>query len=188
MTGESPDMNACSGVQLAAIQHSGEQGIDDLIAATAHRLKSEGYRIGGIVQSNPPKPGDCRCDMLLEELTSGEVVAITQQLGPQATGCRLDGAALDQVAGLVDASLREGLDLLVLNKFGKQEADGRGVRDTIAAAVEAGIPVLVGLNRTHAEAWRQFSEGEGLLLEANQAAVDRWLESVVPVTAPRRRA
>lgn len=37
------------------------------------------------------------------------------------------------------------VDAFLLNKFGPEEAEGRGFRHAIADALEKGIPVLVGL-------------------------------------------
>ncbi|MCC2112892.1 MAG: DUF2478 domain-containing protein [Hyphomicrobiales bacterium] len=165
---------------LAAIVHSGEAGIDSLVTALAHALRAAGYRVGGVAQSNVDIPGECRCDMSLEELTSGRVIPISQDLGSQSEGCRLDPSALETMVGLVDASLAGGLDILVLNKFGKQEADGRGLRDTIAKAVAAGIPVLVALNAALIPAWDEFSGGEGVTLKPDRAEIERWLKASLP--------
>jgi nucleoside-triphosphatase THEP1 len=168
------------GVRLAAMLHGGDQTGDGRIAAIAGKLKSQGYRVGGVVQSSIMQPGQCRCDMVLEELTGGLAIPISQSLGNQSQGCRLDSAALEYVVGLVEASVRNGLDILVLNKFGKQEVEGKGLRGAIAMAVEAAIPVLVGLNRTNIEAWNCFSGGEGKLLEPEGGDVENWLRAALP--------
>jgi hypothetical protein len=85
--------------------------------------------------------------------------------------------ALEQIVALVEASLEDGLDILILNKFGRQEAEGKGLRNAVAHAVAADIPVLVGLNRAYAAEWREFCEGEGQLLEPEPAAVACWLDT-----------
>jgi nucleoside-triphosphatase THEP1 len=183
MSGKSSESSKTTAVLLAAIQHSGGRRIDHLIASIAGQLKRQGLRVGGVVQSNVEQAGESRCDMRLEELTTGRVVSISQRLGPESRGCRLNDVALEQIVALVEASLEDGLDILILNKFGRQEAEGRGLRTAIAHAAAAGIPVLVGLNRCYAVEWCQFSEGEGLLLEAEPAAAARWLETILPVSA-----
>jgi hypothetical protein len=154
MSGKSSESSKTTAVLLAAIQHSGGRRIDHLIASIAGQLKRQGLRVGGVVR-----------------------------LGPESRGCRLNDVALEQIVALVEASLEDGLDILILNKFGRQEAEGRGLRTAIAHAAAAGIPVLVGLNRCYAAEWCQFSEGEGLLLEAEPAAAARWLETILPVSA-----
>jgi len=168
---------AASGVMLAAVLHSGDQSGDRLISDIANNLKSQGYRVGGVIQSNIMQPGQCRCDMVLEELISGQTIPISQNLGNQSAGCRLDPSALEHVVGLVETSVRNGVEMLVLNKFGNQEAEGKGLRTAIAMAVDANIPVLVGLNRANIEAWNDFCGGEGQLLDPCTADVEHWLRS-----------
>ena len=50
-------------------------------------------------------------------------------------------------------------DVLVLNKFGRHEAEGRGFREVIADAVAREIPVIVGLNELNKAAFMEFSGG-----------------------------
>ena len=69
--------------------------------------------------------------------------------------------ALEQAVALTEQALDEGADLLIVNKFGKHEADGRGFRDTIGRALELGIPVLVGANKLNVEALVSFCGGHG---------------------------
>ena len=47
--------------------------------------------------------------------------------------------------------------LLIVNKFGKIEADGGGLREAIAEAVDLGIPVLVGVPARNLDRWRAFA-------------------------------
>ena len=176
---ENSTEKAPSNSLLAAIMHSGDQQGDNQVRAIADRLMSQGYRVGGVVQSNIVQPDQCRCDMVLKELISGQEVPISQNLGNHSQGCRLDSAALDHVAGLVEASFDHNPEILILNKFGKSESEGGGLRNAIALAVTANIPVLVGLNRASIEAWNEFCGGDWQLLEANDRDVENWLGSVL---------
>ncbi len=173
-------MDGSPSLALAAVLHSGDQKGDRLISTIADKLKSQGYGVGGVVQSNIVQPGQCRCDMVLEELTTGQSISISQNLGNQSRGCRLNPAALEHIVGIVEASIRNGLDILILNKFGVQEVEGNGLRNAIAIAADADIPVLVGLNRANIEAWNEFCGGEGQLFEANASDVEGWLYSILP--------
>lgn len=168
-------------LMLAAVQHSGETDldVDQLILDFARDLREKGYRVGGVAQVNTIPTGACRCDMALEELTSGKVMQISQQLGPGSSGCRLDSSALEHETGLVEASLDEDIDILIINKFGKQEADGMGLRSAIARAAAAGIPVLAGLNPALNDAWDAFCGGEGQILDANPSVLKNWLKTAL---------
>ncbi len=168
---------------LAAIQHPGNCGVDELLREVACRLKQAGYRVGGVIRAEEQRDGRHRCDMSLEELTSGQSVYISQQLGTGSQGCRLDTAALEKVVGMVDTTLENGnLDILFINKFGKREADGGGFNATIGQAVLAGVPVLVTLNQDFSSTWHQFCGGEGQILEASQDCVLEWLAQCLPKT------
>lgn len=175
-----PQTNLHSRTRLAALKHSGDPEIDMLLADVARQLKRDGYRVGGVVRSNRRQPGDHRCDMVLEELTTGKTISIFQQLGTGSKGCRLDTAALEHVVGLVDGSLDRGLDILIVNKFGKREADGRGFSATIAQAVSTMVPVLITLNQDYAAPWRHFCGGEGETITADRASVSQWLAECLP--------
>lgn len=115
-------------------------------------------------------------------LPDGAVLRISQDLGPQARGCRLDPATLETAVGLVAASLSSGADLLIVNKFGKHEADGRGFRNVIAEAVALDIPVLVGLNSLNQTAFETFAEGLAIELPPDPIALMAWVKEVA-VTA-----
>lgn len=117
---------------------------DRLISQTAQKLRDEGLRLAGAVQVNIDHGPDRDCDMELEILgDDGPMVRISQSLGSCSQGCRLDTDALSRAAGRVDAVLEQGADLLIVNKFGKNECKGGGFRQAIARALAEGIPVLV---------------------------------------------
>jgi nucleoside-triphosphatase THEP1 len=80
--------------------------------------------------------------------------------------------------GLVKVSLSSGADLLIVNKFGKHEAEGRGFRDVIAEAVAMEIPVLVGLNALNRPAFESFAEGLAVQLPSDPAALMAWVKEV----------
>ena len=112
--------------------------------------------LAGIVQINVDRPGRRRCDMMVEDLSSGERVRISQDRGEMARGCRLDHGVLAAVVSAVEASLLRDVDILIINKFGKEEVEGRGFRHAIALALENETPVLIGVPARNAEAWRAF--------------------------------
>jgi Protein of unknown function (DUF2478) len=77
----------------------------------------------------------------------------------------------------------------VVNKFGKIEADGGGLREAIADAVCLGIPVLVGVPMRNLDRWRAFAGSLSVELPADAAAISDWLESQgLPVRSGARDA
>ena len=151
----------------------GERGQADLVLAeVAGALRADGVTLAGVVQVNeefdPARP----CHMDLHILTGVDVVRISQNLGALSKGCRLDPAGLEQAVGLVTQALEARADLLpdllILNKFGKQEAEGRGFRPLIGQALAAGIPVLTAVNAGNQAAFDLFAEGMGVALPCSQ--------------------
>lgn len=159
------------------------RGDTDLILETlATALSARGLNCCGTVQINTARSGDGPCDMDVRVLPDGPVLRISQDLGPSARGCRLDPAVLETAVGLVAARLSSGADILIINKFGKHEADGRGFRDVIAQAVALDVPVLVGLNALNRQAFEDFAGGMATPLPPEPAALAAWVDRVT-VTA-----
>lgn len=132
---------------LGYVNIQGRGKIDDLLYALAHDLSECGIRVAGAVQRNVPDKADISCDMDLQILTGQRTVRISQSLGAHASGCRLDPRALEDAVGEVEASLNaeQPPDLLIVNKFGRQEAEGRGFRSAIGAALVRDVPTLIGV-------------------------------------------
>lgn len=147
---------------------------DSLLAALAARLEAEGWPLAGVVQTNTPRDCQRHCDMDLRVLGRAETVRISQSLGSGSSGCRLDPEGLATAVALVEARLAARPRLLILNKFGKAELEGRGFRALIGAALEQGIPVLLGLNRLNQPGFEAFAEGLAEPLAADPDALVDW--------------
>ncbi len=152
---------------------------DRLLSAFAERLEMQGVSLAGVVQTNTECADNAKCDMDLRVLSgNGEVIRISQSLGTGSRGCRLDPAALEQSVGLVSAALEQQPRLLIVNKFGKHEGDGRGFRSVIGEALARDIPVLVGVNGLNEERFIAFSEGVAEKLPADLDAMSDWLNGI----------
>ena len=108
-------------------------------------------------------------------LPDGPVIRISQSLGPGARGCRLDPEALETAVGLVEAQLAKGADVLIVNKFGKHEAEGRGFRGVIAEALAQDVPVVVGLSRMNHAAFLEFAGDLATEVAPDESALAGWL-------------
>ena len=132
---------------LAYVVAQGRGAADRLLWDVAHTLQARGVAVAGAVQVNRDRAPDRKCDMDLHILSGADpVVRISQDLGRLSHGCRLDPAGLERAVGLVAAAVSRAPTLLIVNKFGKQELDGRGFCPVIAEALGAGIPVLTAVN------------------------------------------
>jgi hypothetical protein len=168
---------------LAAIRYRAGFPIDDFMAGIASGLRERGLRLGGVVQRNA---GDCELGcaaMSLEDLASGRRFPISEDRGAGATGCRLDASGLAAAGGALAASLASALDLVLVNKFGRQEALGQGLRQEIAIAIAADLPVLIAVRDDMLPAWRDFAGEEWNELSAEAATVEAWAAARTRVAA-----
>lgn len=160
-------------MKLGYVSLSGRGNIDELLAAVVERLEGKGVKLAGTVQTNIDRPGRAVCDMDLRLLPDGPSVRISVDRGPEAKGCRLDAGVLEQSVFWVSQNL-DGAQMLVVNKFGKQEAEGKGFAPLIAEALERELPVLVGVNGLNLPPFLAFADGFAESLEANAEQVLNW--------------
>lgn len=170
-----------SNAPLAAIRFN-QGDIDAFLTGIAETLSTSGLRIRGALQSRSAFGGECHCaDMDLTTLHSNKTFRISQPLGNGSHGCRLHPGALADCSSLLEGELRRGADLLILNRFGRGESEGRGFRDLIGTAVNLGVPVLTAVRPTYAEAWKDFGAGIACELPMDRAAVLSWVAQVQAV-------
>src|SRR5262249_2905112 len=129
---------------------------DAVIAQCAADLLASGYRLGGVVPSKAPRAGRRRSDMYVKGLLCGDEIQISLDRGNEARGCRLDPDAFARIDTWVERAVLERIDLLILNKFGREEAHGRGLRPVIAEALIAEIPLLIGVSTRNLCAFLTF--------------------------------
>ncbi|MDX1742873.1 MAG: DUF2478 domain-containing protein [Ruegeria sp.] len=163
---------------LAYVTTTDRGATDRLLSEVAQHLLANGARLAGVVQTNTECTDSSKCDMDVRVLPDGETIRISQSLGEHSRGCRLDPAALEQAVGLVASSLEDSPQLLIINKFGKHEADGRGFRPVIAEALAKDIPVLVGVNGLNSDKFQDFAGGAAEKITAELEAIAAWFDRV----------
>lgn len=159
---------------LGYIRSGGQGETDRLLKQVADRLQAQGLHLAGAVQTNLEQDASLKCHMDLHILPGTNVVRISQSLGSLSKGCRLDADGLERAVGLVQAGMANGADLLIVNKFGKQEAEGRGFRPVIGAALGQDIPVLTAVNDSNIDAFHTFAEDLAQPLPLDADAVLEW--------------
>ena len=167
-------------MKIAYTMTQGRGELDLLLADFAETLKARGVRTCGIVQINTENGTEHRCDMDVKILPDGPKLRISQYLGKQAKGCRLNPEALETAAAKVSQTMESDFDIFILNKFGKQEADGRGFRHMIGEALEKGAAVLVGTNPMNEQKLVEFSGGIATSVAPTPEALLAWFEAPDP--------
>lgn len=165
---------------LASVTSNEHGATDRLLARVVARLTDDGVRVAGALR--PIKHGDreVHCDSDLQLLPDGPAVRIAQDLGSGSAACRMDAGALEEAVGIALARLAEdGADLIVLNKFGLSETQGRGFRALIVDALGRDVPVLVGLTDAHQSAFERFADGTAMSLPPDEDAIFAWCKTAI---------
>jgi hypothetical protein len=161
---------------LAALVYERDQDPDQVLREFATDLKARGYRAVGLVQTGHHCTDTPQLSAML--VHSGEELQLFQNLGTCSTGCRLDvGQLLDagvQIAGAID----EGADLVIVNRFGRQEREGKGLSYLVERALSADIPVVIAVPSHRFADWIRFADGMSVKLRCNRKALDAWWDAV----------
>lgn len=141
---------------LAYVIHDDRDDPNSRMADLAMTLMADGLKLAGVVQTNV-ETGSA-CDVELTVLGSGAPpVRISQSLGEGAAGCRLNSDALEHAVAMAARELTRSTDLLIINKFGRQEAGGRGFRDLIGVALAEHVPVLIAVAPAYLDDFMDFA-------------------------------
>lgn len=145
------------------------------LRAAVDTLLVQGLKVIGLIQQESLRPGRSRCDMELEDIASGARIPISEERGAAARGCRLDPAGLAAAYMAARAGLTTDTDLVVISKFGKIEAEGGGLRDLIAEALEHDVPVLIGVPERNLPGWQDFAGDMALRVSLAGPSLSDWL-------------
>ena len=158
---------------IAALIYSPNTDPGSALVEVVRILRARGVALAGAVQH-----GSVSCSMELELLPSARRISISQNLGNGAKGCRLDSVALAEVASVVRQAIDSGPSLVIFNKFGVQEAEGKGLHHEIAAAVTNRIPVLIAVGERFLPQWSEFTGGEFTPLPCTADAAVSWWDAL----------
>src|SRR5262249_26279075 len=111
-------------------------------------------------------------------LHNGEKLLLAQDFDPAASGCRLDVGRLQNAGARIAEALEAGADLLIVNRFGKRERDGKGLGYLIERAVDADIPVVIAVSGPRLADWMTFAHGTSVKLGCNRDALEAWWRNV----------
>jgi hypothetical protein len=162
--------------RLLAVVYDDGFAADRILSELGYALREQQVAVRGLVQRNTFRRDRIKCDMELEELGSGEIFQLSKDRGAYAGGCRLDREAIVTAAVLIERGLDESCEILIINKFGRSEAEGGGLREVIADAVSRGIVTVIGVPLRNIEVWEKFADGLFDRCEADDTnLLSRWI-------------
>jgi hypothetical protein len=170
---------------LAALVYEMDQDPDEVLRVFAANLTERGFRPVGLVQRGHHCVDGPELSALL--LHTGETLQPFQDLhacAPRDNGkagaraCRLDIGQLLQAGVRVAEAIDQGADLVIVNRFGRQEREGKGLSYLIERALSADIPVVIAVASHRFADWIRFADGMSVKLRCNQEALDAWWYAV----------
>jgi hypothetical protein len=87
-------------------------------------------------------------------------------------------SSLEGVGTRVAEALEAGADLLIINRFGKRERDGKGLAYLIDRALGADIPVVIAVSQDRFAEWIKYAGGMSVKLACEQPALETWWRKV----------
>jgi len=161
---------------FAAIAYEADDDPDRLLSDFAEELRRSGYRVAGAIQHGAHASGGSPLGAVI--LPREEVVDLGHHRNDDAPGCGIDTERLAGIARVITTAIEEGVDLVIVNRFGKLEAQGRGLIQLIKRAVDADIPVVTAVPQRRFAAWVKYSNGMSVRLPCRRTALDAWWQSV----------
>jgi hypothetical protein len=151
---------------LAALVYDEPNEADRLLRAFVRDLTGSGYRVVGLIQTRLGEGGAA-----VTVLPTGETIALAGRQGAPAGASPRPPCDLAEASARIDTLIESGADLLIINRFGKLEAEGTGLIDEIARALGADIPVLVAVPRFRFSLWLSFCSGMGVKLPSRKESL-----------------
>jgi nucleoside-triphosphatase THEP1 len=168
---------------LAALVYDDHQDPDAVLREFSADMNAHGIRAVGLVQT-----GECADSSLSAVLLhSGEKLLLAQDFDSQASGCRLDIGRLQSAGARVAEALDAGADLLIINRFGKRERNGKGLGYLIERARDLGTPVVIAVSHHRLADWAIFA-GDTATLACERPALDAWWRDVSMRSRPTEKA
>ena len=161
---------------LAALVYERDQDPDQVLREFASDLKTRGYRAVGLVQTGHHCTDTPQLSAML--VHSGEELQLFQNLGTCSTGCRLDVGQLLDAGAQIASAIDQGADLVIVNRFGRQEREGKGLSYLVERALSADIPVVIAVPSHRFADWIRFADGMSVKLRCNRKALDAWWGAV----------
>jgi nucleoside-triphosphatase THEP1 len=161
-------------IAVVGVVYDGHLDIDAVLSASIDLLRSNGVRVAGLLQHfGEPLPGGKR-SMYIEDLSTGERIRIDLPRGPEASGCSLDSDGLNRAACALRSAIAERPDVLIVNRFGVQEAEGHGMRAELAEAVGSGLPTVVAVSQSLLGEWEKFLGEPGHIIQPEPTEIVNW--------------
>jgi hypothetical protein len=81
----------------------------------------------------------------------------------------------------------QGADLVIVNRFGRQEREGKGLSYLVDRALSADIPVVIAVPSHRFADWIKFADGMSVKLHCDRDSLHAWWDAVSARSGGYRR-
>ncbi len=142
------------------------------------KQKALNTRVGGVLQEAITSSEGKIIGLDAIDVSTGRRIPISRP-APNAGECGLDVSALADTTGIIRNAISERVDLIVVEKFGELEQNGKGLIDEILHTIVEGIPLLISVPEAALPIWQDRSGELGSVLPFNEEAIVQWWQSIV---------
>lgn len=147
-----------------------------LFARLAADWRASGIKAVGLIGEPHGLPNRACGAGILRDIVSGTAYSIYLATAPRDTSCHIDMAGVETACAAIIEEI-SAADLVVLSKFGKLEAIGRGLTGAFEAAIAAGKPLLTSVSAKHLDAWRAFAP-HATSLSLDETVIKAWSRAI----------
>lgn len=149
------------------------------LARLAERVTTQGHRVAGIVQEHVLDDAGAFIGIDAVDVSTGNRIPLKRADGStKVDQCTLDTQQLAETSPILRTAIADKADLIVLDKFGIEEQNGRGLTDEIMAIISEGIPFLISVPEPVLDNWTERTGGLGGVLSMDDAALEEWWQDV----------
>ncbi len=161
---------------FAAAVYAPKTGDRQALHRFVDQEKANGVKVAGILQRKVPMAENGMTEVVAVDIQTGLTCTINRPTRESWKNreCSLDRAALTDTTAILRRAVSAGADLIVIEKFGDEEAHGGGLSAEILDGIASGIPFLVAVPETNLQSWIDRTGGAGAILEFDEQAFRDW--------------
>jgi len=141
------------------------------------KQKSLNTRVGGILQEALFNVENRLVELNAVDVLTNRRIPISHPV-KGTDECRLDVSALTETTNIIRNAIDDSVDLIVVEKFGELEQDGKGLIDEVFQAITEGIPLLICVPEVALPIWQERTGELGSVLPFTEEGFQQWWQNL----------
>ncbi|MDH5355856.1 MAG: DUF2478 domain-containing protein [Gammaproteobacteria bacterium] len=162
---------------FAAAVYEPDSGNRMALLKFVEKLMNLNVRVGGVLQEAVYNSENEVTGLNAINVATGQRMPISRPA--KHSECGLDVSALAETSGIIRQAIDDQVDLIVVEKFGELEQDGRGLIDEILLTISEGIPLLISVPKAALPIWQERSGELGSVLAFSEEAFEGWWKRLI---------